>query len=174
MRNVLCACLTAFFFALHPDLLQAQVPGSQGSDELWQKIRLIEVKIAQGRESLLEAWPVPASLQKIRRSGQVSFMEGGVLAVTPDVIITSSEIRLNEDVPVLAFFEMDGRCITVKELKRRYPAVSITGVPHSMSPEDKTYWSTESDRGKIAFGFAQKRPACLSTVVFTPKANPTS
>ncbi|WNL47265.1 hypothetical protein RKE25_06430 [Dyella sp. BiH032] len=169
MRNVLRVCLPALLFILHPNLSQAEISGSQWNEEIWQKIRLIEMKAAQGRESLSEVWPVPAHLQKIQRSGQLSSVEGGMVAVTSDVIITSSEIRLNKDIPVLAFFEIDGRCITVKELKRHYPDVSITDVPHSMSPEDKTYWSTEGGHGKIAFGFAQKRPACLSAVVFTPR-----
>ncbi len=171
MKGIWRLCLLALIVVLYPHWADAQV-SEVPETEFWQRIRQIEVKVGQGREALLEAWPVAAGLQKkIERSGQLSILEGGVVAFTPDVIITNSEIRLNGDIPVLASFEIDGRCITLKELRQYYPNVSITGVPHSESPEDKTYWSTNAYQGRIAFGFAQKRPKCLANAVFRPKAS---
>jgi hypothetical protein len=171
MKDTLRLCLPVLFIGFYSCGAVARPPEAPGN-EFWRRIRQIEMKVGQGREALLEAWPVSAELQKIERSGQLSSLEGGVVAFTPDVIITNSEVRLNGDVPVLASFEIDGRCITVKELKQYYPNVSITDIPHSASPEDKTYWSTNAYHGRIAFGFAQKRPRCLASAVFRPKASP--
>lgn len=172
MTGVLRLCLPALFLGLFTHLAEAQIQRAPGTGEFWQKIRQIEMKAGQGREALLEAWPVPAQLQEVERSGQISSLEGGVVAFTPELIITSSEIRLNRGIPGLAILRIDGRCISVRELKQHYPDVSITDIPHSMSPEDKTYWSAYRQGGEIAFGFAQKRPECLANVVFTPKARP--
>lgn len=73
--------------------------------------------------------------------------------------------------PLLSI-SIQGVCVSKVEVERRYGPLEITGVPHGHSLDEQLSLSREERWGELSFGFAERRPDCLSTVSFSyaPKA----
>lgn len=57
-------------------------------------------------------------------------------------------------------------CITLEDVKQHYADLTLSQVPHGHSLEEETGYRTTFNHWKLAFGFKEKRPECLASVVF--------
>lgn len=155
-------------------LLTSQVIAQEQSpteSQFWQRIDAIARKAKLGPDAVLEAWPMRKELLSQKDTPYSSSLYGGAVSLTADVIVRASELRIAKGEPArlgLAVLDIDGRCITVGEVKRHYPDIHISDVPRTVSPLDRTYWTTTGTQGRLSFGFANRRRDCLDGIVFNP------
>ncbi|MGC6327880.1 hypothetical protein [Rhizorhabdus sp. FW153] len=60
-----------------------------------------------------------------------------------------------------------GECVDRKEVILRYSDLAITDVPKGHSLDEQTYYSAAKPWGKISFGFSERVPDCLRTIVIS-------
>ncbi|AYM89876.1 hypothetical protein D9980_04365 [Serratia sp. 3ACOL1] len=75
----------------------------------------------------------------------------------------------NKNAPYLLTLQVSGICITLPEVKQHYSDLTITDVPRGRSLEEETSYTTVrySNNVKLSFGFAEKKPDCLRSIVFS-------
>ena len=159
---------------LYGALLTSQVIAQEQfptEGQFWQRIDAIARKVRFGTDAVLDAWPMRKELLSREDTPYSSSLHGGTVSLTSDIIVRASELRIAKGEPArlgLAVLDIDGRCITVGEVKRHYPDIRISDVPRTASPRDRTYWTTTGVHGRISFGFANRRRDCLDGIVFNP------
>lgn len=137
-------------WALHP-LLVAQAP-------------LDAAKLA----SVLQA---PVAEREIHSGWTGGFSNGPVL-LAGGVTVEEAFLRVGQRDPANAWalvLTMGGSCVPRAEVLRRYERLEITGMPRG-GPNEETSWSRREPWGKLAFGFAERRPDCLSSVLIAGPA----
>jgi hypothetical protein len=65
-------------------------------------------------------------------------------------------------------FQVTGRCVSPAELRERYPDLELTDVPRGRSHDEETSFSVVSGGVRLGFGFKERNPDCLSSVVLDP------
>lgn len=91
-------------------------------------------------------------------------LDDGVLISNVDLRVK----RTGED-PGFMVLEIEGACVTLKQVRSHYSTLTITGSPRGRSLDDATSHSTEFPWGKLSFGFAERNPECLAWIAFDPK-----
>lgn len=66
----------------------------------------------------------------------------------------------------LLVVNVKGDCPPRAALEARYGPWRLTEVPRGRSPDEQAYWTHAEPWGELSFGFAEKAPDCLRTVVF--------
>ena len=71
-------------------------------------------------------------------------------------------------VPFLLTFKISGECIKLNELKLHYPELTATNIPRGDSLDEETSYSTSKSEShlKLVFGFSERNPNCLRSIVF--------
>lgn len=89
-----------------------------------------------------------------------------------EVRLDAVELRAGASNPESGFLlvAVSGRCVSVEEVRGRYPEVRITGHPRGRSLEEKTVYSTDFDWGRLSFGFKESNRRCLASLTFHPKS----
>lgn len=57
-------------------------------------------------------------------------------------------------------------CPSKADMEARYSPWKLTGTPRGHSLNEKTYWSLYEPWGRLSFGFAERAPDCLASIVF--------
>lgn len=63
-------------------------------------------------------------------------------------------------------------CISLDDVKQHYAGLTLSQMPHGHSLEEETGYRTTYNHWKLAFGFKEKRPQCLASVVFDSAEQP--
>ncbi|WP_230953161.1 hypothetical protein [Burkholderia stagnalis] len=87
-----------------------------------------------------------------------------------DIRITEIDLRFSEKrrFPGFLVLSLDGNCIGIDAVRAHYGEIPITDVPHGHSLEEETVHSARQPWGRLSFGFKERNPDCLATVVFAP------
>ena len=108
--------------------------------------------------------PKPATIRVISPSvGGVS--GGGWRFATNHAACHSSGAKTTSH----AVLELGGPCVPLEEVRGHYGDLQITDTPHGHSLDEKTSYTAYLPWGELSFGFAERNPDCLASIVFEPK-----
>lgn len=93
---------------------------------------------------------------------------GGPVHLADGVEIVSVDLRINKAHPgqSLLVLTMGGKCIDRSVVLERQQGMRITNVPRGRSLDEETSWSQMLAWGKLSFGFTERQPDCLKSLVF--------
>ena len=139
----------------------------------WQAVDALVMQIPfskQKVETLLKT-----SLNETDNTGNdvFQFYESPPVTLKDGVVIRNVDLRIKRTGPHPGFMvmEIEGLCITLDQIRRRYGPLEITETPHGHSLDDETSHSVMQPWGKLSFGFAERNPDCLASIVFDPKTS---
>ncbi|MDR2259353.1 MAG: hypothetical protein LBE06_00125 [Azoarcus sp.] len=95
--------------------------------------------------------------------------EEGLLLKEVEVRITERAGRTGETVRLILDLADEAACFTFERIKQSYPDLALTSIPRTQSLEDQAYFSSKQPWGRLSLGFKEKRPNCLSSIIFIPK-----
>lgn len=86
------------------------------------------------------------------------------------VEISNFIVRLDRKHPGNIFiihYDVGNACILLEDVKKRYPQLKLTTVPHGQSENETFNWTTPVDEkgNAIGFGFSQSASLCLKNMV---------
>lgn len=138
---------------------------------LWYLVDNIKVTLPEGFTQLAYLFDSPFIFQNendvFTTYKNKNFMLEGNISVED---IEARIFRKNNDaIPYLLTFKISGACVNLAELKNHYADLMMADVPRGRSLAEETVYSTYTDDNhiKLAFGFAEKKPECLRSVVFS-------
>jgi len=110
---------------------------------------------------------LPTDFSKHRRSAYTSFYDGGPLYLADQINIEVIDlrVRLMNEAQGLIALEIAGVCVTLEQVRAHYPDLVFTDIPRGRSLDEKTYWTTYLPWGELSFGFKERNPDCLASVV---------
>ncbi|OWQ48351.1 hypothetical protein CDL60_07185 [Roseateles noduli] len=96
---------------------------------------------------------------------------GGPVRLADGVILDEAFLRVSKREPAAwgLVLTLAGSCIPRTDVLRRHNGLEITGFPRG-GPNEETSWSRREPWGKLAFGFAERRPDCLSSILIAGPA----
>lgn len=111
------------------------------------------------------------TLSEKRRSTHTLFLEGGDVPLAQASRIAKIDLRLGFEAGDLGFMvlSLDGACISLDQVRRHFEDLQITEAPRGRSMDEETSYSVMMPWGKLSFGFAQRNPNCLASIVFNPQ-----
>lgn len=143
---------------------------SQIAMTLWQAIDAVSAQI-------------PLSVVKIERTlattlcdthppgdDMVQFFEGTPVRLADGVEVSGIDLRIRREGPRSGFLvlALQGRCVSLAEIRQRYANLILTESPRGRSLEEATGHSVTLGWGSLSFGFKERNPACLAFVAFDP------
>lgn len=139
--------------------------------DLFNFVKKMQAAYHLGIKPIAELLPV--ELKFVKETAHLSIFETGSFKINDDVSVDSVDLRLRrgENIPVIIVLEISGACVTLNDVRQVYSGLTMTDYPKGQSLDEETYYSTESDESKIhiSFGFAERLPDCLRTVVLKQK-----
>ncbi len=153
-------------------LLNAALPDAFAAGttkSLWEIMTLLRSESAMTRESI--ARDLSAELTLKNQNQYTLFYAGAGPQLNDNLRIANIDFRVPAPVasPRGSFLvlSLEGKgCITLDDVKQHYAGLTLSQVPHGHSLEEETGYRTTFNHWKLAFGFKEKRPACLASVVF--------
>ncbi len=118
------------------------------------------------------------SLAKTSENAHFLFYEAGRVPLA-DALVSSVGFRAPVIAPVMTppvdggpmlVIKIDAspaRRVSRKTILERFGPLILTGVPSGRSFEEQAYWSSVEASGKVSFGFAERAPDSLASVVFS-------
>jgi len=120
---------------------------------------------------------LPIEFVTRNNNGYFSSYDGGRLLLLDKIDIAAVLLRVrNENEArgmVSLYLDPSGACITPDDVHGHFPDVVITDHPRGHSLDEQTYWSIQQPWGELSFGFKERNPDCLASVVLdrtTPPA----
>lgn len=138
---------------------------------LWQTIEALAEQIPFTRqrvEALLHT-----TLQETDNTGNdvFQFYESPPIELAEGVVINNVDLRIKRmgGHPGFMVLEIGGQCVTLDKIRVRYGSVRMTDSPRGSSQHEKTHYAVKLSWGFLSFGFAQRNPNCLASIVFNPQ-----
>lgn len=69
----------------------------------------------------------------------------------------------------LLAIDVTSGCVHAEDVAAHYKPWTLTDIPRGRSLDEQTSWSREERWGRLSFGFAERRPECLASIVFEAK-----
>jgi len=140
---------------------------------LWQIIVTLALQIPFSKQKVESVLSTPVFEVDNTPNDQLHSYESKPVELADGVVISTIDLRIKRvgKDPGFLVLNIDGTCITKDQLEARYKHLRITGTPHGHSLEERTVYSQDMPWGTLSFGFKERKPDCLATVVFDPKKN---
>lgn len=109
----------------------------------------------------------PVEQREIHNPWTDGFFAGPV-RLADGVTIDEAFLRLNKQEPRTRWglvLRIGGACVPRTDVIRRHEGLEITGTPRGGSLDEETAWSRSEPWGRLSFGFAERDPDCLSSVL---------
>lgn len=106
--------------------------------------------------------------QSAENNNYLTYQSNNVQADTLKLSVELREPNRNGD-PTngsLLILRILSGCPARSVVEARYTPWTISNVPRGGSLDEETSWSRRETWGKLSFGFAERSPDCLSTIVF--------
>jgi len=132
---------------------------------LWQIIEILGDQPSLSPDKIKQV--LPTDFSKRRRSAYTSFYDGGPLYLADQINIEAIDlrVRLMNEAQGLIALEISGFCVTLEQVRVHYPDLVLTDIPRGRSLDEKTYWTAYLPWGELSFGFKERNPDCLASVV---------
>jgi hypothetical protein len=152
------------------------VPSAEARDDaFWATVEDLADRAARSATDLLAVWPSVMSSAPAEGSKVPLSRYGGGGPLSGDRWMGKGEIRTSSDDPErvgIAYFVLQGRCLSLSAVRARYPGAALTGIPHSPLPDETTVWSAFGKWGKLSFAFANGDRDCVGQISMDPYPAP--
>lgn len=132
---------------------------------LWHVIEILgdQPSLAPERVALV----LPVTLVELYRNAYFSFHEGGRVDLADRIDIDKVELRvsLTDEARGLVLLRLGGACLPIEEVRARFPDLSLSNQPRGRSLDEEAGYATARPWGRLSFGFKERNPRCLATVV---------
>ena len=138
---------------------------------LWQAIDALARQVPFTRSKVQAALSV-ALIERDNPSNELfQFYKSNPVKLAEGVEIENVDLRVKRSGghPGLVVLSTDGACVSLGDVRARYGDLEITGTPRGRSLDEETMHSTQLPWGKLSFGFRERKPDCLSSVVLNPR-----
>ncbi|EOW6647184.1 hypothetical protein ACOZ0N_004175 [Cronobacter muytjensii] len=137
---------------------------------LWDFITVMRSSLADIRVATLNRAPLKFHLTS--QNEYINFYRAEDVAFTAAGRATDIELRLSRDPQekkLLWVSHWQGPCLTLSEIKKHYPTLTITDTPRGHSENEVTSYTTPAGAAGVAvtFSFTAKVPDCLSDVIIS-------
>jgi len=132
---------------------------------LWQLIERLAAQPSLSPGKIQQV--LPTNFSERLRYPNTLFYEGGSLHLADHITIEAIDlrVRLTDETQGMVLLDITGACVALEQVEVHYPDLVPTDVPRGRSLEEKTYWTTYPLWGKLSFGFKERNPNCLASVV---------
>jgi hypothetical protein len=136
-------------------------------EELLQRLEQARPWTPTKIESALGVKPVLA-----RANEYWSFYSAGPVTLEEGGVVEALEFGLKGSTQTIAGFTVhlsdDSSCMTRQRITNTYPDIQMDrqNIPRGHSLNEKIYYDTKRAWGELSFGFKERRPDCLSSIVF--------
>lgn len=137
--------------------------------DLWTVLDRFPSLLPFSAEKLANALGI--MLVKASENEYFTFYKGGGVALADGVFIESLDLRIRKEQPHPGFLvlNLSGTCVQKSAVNSRYTQLVMTDFPRGRSLDEEASYSQETSWGKLSFGFAERAPDCLHSIVFDPK-----
>lgn len=154
----------------------ALVPSAATNDttaqpvDIWRTIDELRAQMPLSVASVEAAISVSLTDEKQQHNDWFQFYKSNAIALDDAVVIRSADLRVRRTPPhpALLVLNLEGRCITIDEVRGHFAPLRITGVPRGHSREELTTHSFAASWGRLSFSFKESNPTCVAVVVFHP------
>lgn len=157
----------AVFVLLFLSLGQQTAFAASPTKSVWQIIHILRNRSAMTPESVEQDLNTRLRLQQ--QNEYTVFYTGEGPALNDELRIAHVDFRMPVTSPRNSFLvlSLEGKgCITLEDVKKHYGGLALSQVPHGHSLEEQTGYRTVFNHWAMGFGFKEKRPDCLASVVF--------
>ena len=100
------------------------------------------------------------------------FFEGQGRKLVDGLAIQGVDFRQSKSNPrkALLAFQVHGLCVPLRDVRARYGELELVNAPRGRSLDEETSHSVVQAGVRIGFGFNQRNPDCLASVVLEPIA----
>jgi hypothetical protein len=171
-RFGLLVCALLFCFAgcaarsPEPDAMNDRTPS------LWDILGVLEMQAPFAAPAVAQA--LGAKLQERVEHGNplFHFYRTDALRLHDGVVLSDLDLRIRKGstAPGFLVLTIGGSCVARAALQARFGNLAIMDVPHGHSREEQTVFSAARPWGRLSFGFRERDPDCLATVVFDTEA----
>lgn len=120
-----------------------------------------------GHEMPLSAEKVHAVTGIEFSAGDAFTWESGSSKLADDVNIVRTVLRIGDSSwSKYSYYaiDLDGRCISLDEVRAHFPDVHVTSGPTGHSKEEKTVYTSAQPWGITHLGFREKNPKCMTDI----------
>ncbi|KAB0874885.1 hypothetical protein FZI19_16750 [Cronobacter muytjensii] len=137
---------------------------------LWDFITVMHSSLADISVATLKRAPLKFHL--ISQNEYINFYGADDVAFAAAGRATDIELRLSRDPQektLLWISHWQGPCLTLSEIKKHYPTLTITDTPRGHSENEVTSYTTPAGASgeAVTFSFTVKVPYCLSDVIIS-------
>lgn len=132
---------------------------------LWQLIEVLSEYPSLEPTALAAVLPV--AFRPTTRNAYFAMHEADGVALADGVNISHVQLRtrLDDAARGLIVLDLEGACVSLDDVRQRVPSVALTNAPRGRSPNETTGFSAEQAWGTLSFGFKERSPGCLASVV---------
>ncbi|OWQ84468.1 hypothetical protein CDN99_24575 [Roseateles aquatilis] len=138
--------------------------------DLWTLVDYLPTRTPFDKDKIEKALRIVLVQDEELATGSFDAFKGGPVLLADEAQVESASLRVSRTEPVdkwILNLSITGRCVARSAVLARVPRLQITGAPRGRSLDEQTYWSSKEAWGSISFGFAERHPDCLSSVLFT-------
>jgi hypothetical protein len=139
---------------------------------LWQVVAVLTEQ-PQYTKAKIEGL-LPVTLVETNNAGGneiFQFFKSDPVLLNDGSVILNIDLRIKRQGshPGFLVLELGGTCVPLEEVRGHYGDLQITDTPHGHSLDEKTSYTAYLPWGELSFGFAERNPDCLASIVFEPK-----
>jgi len=146
---------------------QTKIPMKTSNLSLWQLIEMLGNQPSLLPDKIKQVLPI--AFVKSDHIGHTSFYDGDRLLLRDQIDIEAVELRVRNEDETRGMVSLDldpsGACVTFDDVRGRFPGLVLTDYPRGQSLDEEASWSIQRSWGKLSFGFKERNPDCLATVV---------
>ena len=143
---------------------------NEAKASLWQAIELLAACIPFSKEKVEAALPTRIVDTEAPGGDVFQFLEGSPVPLSDGARIARLDLRIRREAghPGFLVLELEGRCVSLDEVREHYPTLRLVGLPRGRSLDESTTHAATTAWGQLSFGFKERHPACLASVAFDP------
>jgi len=134
-------------------------------DTLWQLIDRLGDQPSLSPARIERVLPV--KFAETYRNAYFSFHDAGRFDLAGPLHIDKVELRvsLTDAGRGLVTLRVGGACLPIEQVRARFADLVLSDVPRGRSLDEEASYATRRAWGKLSFGFKERNPRCLATVV---------
>ena len=138
---------------------------------LWQVVDALPRLIPFTKAGVEKLFSVHLAETDYTGNDVFQFYKSNPVQLPDGVVISNIDLRIRRKVghPGFLSLSLESACVNLDQVRRRFGPLEITEIPRGHSLNEKTYHTARLPWGELSFGFAERNPDCLASIVFDPK-----
>lgn len=135
--------------------------------DIWALVDYLPTKLPFDRDKI---YAITGEVLREAESNQFAqFFKGGPVLLKDGVEIESIDLRVNKEQSTrrLLILRLAGNCVPRDKVFGRNHKLELSDPPRGRSLGEEANWSMKQPWGTLSFGFAERNPDCLRSVLFS-------